>query len=180
MQKSLDDFLKDARRIHGTRYDYSRVEYNDSRTKVCIVCPEHGEFWQTPNSHIQGSGCPSCSSSKGEEEVCNILLSNRIKFIREYTIQVPNEINTSGHAYIDFYLPEYNTFVEYNGIQHYNPKMAFGRSFKFERQQARDEYVRQYCKDNNIKLIEIRYDEDVWEVLTRELLDNQTTNEECK
>ena len=34
--------------------------------------------------------------------------------------------------------------------------------------------------DNNIKLIEIRYDEDVWEVLTRELLDNQTTNEECK
>lgn len=102
MQKSLDDFLKDARRIHGTRYDYSRVEYNDSRTKVCIVCPEHGEFWQTPNSHIQGSGCPSCSSSKGEEEVCNILLSNGIKFIREYTIQVPNEINTSGHAYIDF------------------------------------------------------------------------------
>lgn len=174
------DFLKDARRIHGTRYDYSRVEYNDSRTKVCIVCPEHGEFWQTPNSHIQGSGCPSCSSSKGEEEVCNILLSNGIKFIREYTIQVPNEINTSGHAYIDFYLPEYNTFVEYNGIQHYNPKMAFGGSFKFERQQARDEYVRQYCKDNNIKLIEIRYDEDVWEVLTRELLDNQTTNEECK
>lgn len=141
---------------------------------------KHGEFWQTPNSHIQGSGCPSCSSSKGEEEVCNILLSNGIKFIREYTIQVPNEINTSGHAYIDFYLPEYNTFVEYNGIQHYNPKMAFGGSFKFERQQARDEYVRQYCKDNNIKLIEIRYDEDVWEVLTRELLDNQTTNEECK
>ena len=38
--------------------------------------------------------------------------------------------------------------------------MAFGGSFKFERQQARDEYVRQYCKDNNIKLIEIRYDED--------------------
>lgn len=37
----------------------------------------------------------------------------------------------------------------------------------------------QDCKDNNIKLIEIRYDEDVWEVLTRELLDNQTTNEEC-
>lgn len=76
--------------------------------------------------------------------------------------------------------PKHNTFVEYNGIQHYNPKMAFGGSFKFERQQARDEYVRQYCKDNNIKLIEIRYDEDVWEVLTRELLDNQTTNEECK
>lgn len=123
----------------GDNYDYSKVKYNGTRGYVTIVCPKHGKFWQTPNSHIQGS---SCSSSKGEEEVCNILLSNGI--------------NTSGHAYIDFYLPEYNTFVEYNGIQHYNPKMAFGGSFKFERQQARDEYVRQYCKDNNIKLIEIR------------------------
>lgn len=149
---SNEEFINRLRDMFGDNYDYSKVKYN-------------------------GTGC---SSSKGEEEVCNILLSNGIKFIREYTIQVPNEINTSGHAYIDFYLPEYNTFVEYNGIQHYNPKMAFGGSFKFERQQARDEYVRQYCKDNNIKLIEIRYDEDVWEVLTRELLDNQTTNEECK
>lgn len=182
MPKKLttEEWINKARIKHGDNYDYSKVKYNGTRGYVTIVCPEHGEFWQTPNSHIQGSGCPSCSSSKGEEEVCNILLSNGIKFIREYTIQVPNEINTSGHAYIDFYLPEYNTFVEYNGIQHYNPKMAFGGSFKFERQQARDEYVRQYCKDNNIKLIEIRYDEDVWEVLTRELLDNQTTNEECK
>lgn len=154
MPKKLttEEWINKARIKHGDKYDYSKVKYNGT----------------------------SCSSSKGEEEVCNILLSNGIKFIREYTIQVPNEINTSGHAYIDFYLPEYNTFVEYNGIQHYNPKMAFGGSFKFERQQARDEYVRQYCKDNNIKLIEIRYDEDVWEVLTRELLDNQTTNEECK
>lgn len=205
MPKKLttEEWINKARIKHGDKYDYSKSVYTGSRDRiiitcpkhgdftaisglhisrgyVTIVCPKHGEFWQTPNSHIQGSGCPSCSSSKGEEEVCNILLSNGIKFIREYTIQVPNEINTSGHAYIDFYLPEYNTFVEYNGIQHYNPKMAFGGSFKFERQQARDEYVRQYCKDNNIKLIEICYDEDVWEVLTRELLDNQTTNEECK
>lgn len=179
MPKKLttEEWINKARIKHGDKYDYSKSVYTGWDTRIVITCPEHGEFWQTPNSHIQGSGC---SSSKGEEEVCNILLSNGIKFIREYTIQVPNEINTSGHAYIDFYLPEYNTFVEYNGIQHYNPKMAFGGSFKFERQQARDEYVRQYCKDNNIKLIEIRYDEDVWEVLTRELLDNQTTNEECK
>lgn len=151
---SNEEFINRLRDMFGDNYDYSKVKYNGTRGYVTIVCPKHGEFWQTPNSHIQGSGC---SSSKGEEEVCNILLSNGIKFIREY-----------------------NTFVEYNGIQHYNPKMAFGGSFKFERQQARDEYVRQYCKDNNIKLIEIRYNEDVWKVLTRELLDNQTTNEECK
>lgn len=115
MPKKLttEEWINKARIKHGDKYDYSKVKYNGTRGYVTIVCPKHGEFWQTPNSHIQGS---SCSSSKGEEEVCNILLSNGIKFIREYTIQVPNEINTSGHAYIDFYLPEYNTFVEYNGI----------------------------------------------------------------
>lgn len=59
-----------------------------------------------------------------------------------------------------------------NGIQHYEPEMAFGGTFKFEQQQARDEYVRQYCKDNDIKLIEIHYDEDVWEVLNEKLLNN--------
>ena len=100
------------------------------------------------------------------------MLNEKIKFVREYTIQIPNEINTSGRAYIDFYLPEHNTFIEYNGIQHYEPEMAFGGTFKFEQQQARDEYVRQYCKDNDIKLIEIRYDEDVWEVLNEKLLNN--------
>lgn len=177
MPKKLttEEWINKARIKHGDKYDYSKSVYTGSRDRIIITCPKHGDFTAISGLHI--SSCPSCSSSKGEEEVCNILLSNGIKFIRD---QVPNEINTSGHAYIDFYLPEYNTFVEYNGIQHYNPKMAFGGSFKFERQQARDEYVRQYCKDNNIKLIEIRYDEDVWEVLTRELLDNQTTNEECK
>jgi hypothetical protein len=171
-RKSLDDFLKDAKYVHGERYDYSKVNYAGSHTKICILCPEHGEFWQTPASHIQGEGCPSCSSSKGEGEICNVLLNEKIKFVREYTIQIPNEINTSGRAHIDFYLPEHNTFIEYNGIQHYEPEMAFGGTFKFEQQQARDEYVRQYCKDNDIKLIEIRYDEDVWEVLNEKLLNN--------
>ena len=45
----------------GDKYDYSKVKYVNSYTKVCIICKEHGEFWQTPGSHLNGSGCKKCS-----------------------------------------------------------------------------------------------------------------------
>ena len=58
---SREEWVLRAREKHGYRYDYSKVEYVNSRTKVCIICPEHGEFWQTAGSHLQGIGCPKCS-----------------------------------------------------------------------------------------------------------------------
>ena len=45
-----ETFKERARQIHGDKYDYSKVEYGkNNKEKVCIICPEHGEFWQTPN-----------------------------------------------------------------------------------------------------------------------------------
>lgn len=57
-------FIERARLIHGDKYDYSKVEYINSRSKVCIICPEHGEFWQKPSSHLQGKGCSKCCGTK--------------------------------------------------------------------------------------------------------------------
>lgn len=53
-------FIKKARKVHGNKYDYSHVKYVDSDSKVCIICPEHGEFWQVARTHLSGSGCPIC------------------------------------------------------------------------------------------------------------------------
>ena len=53
-------FVEKAAICHNNRYDYSKVEYVNNRTKVCIICPEHGEFWQRPDKHLQGQGCPKC------------------------------------------------------------------------------------------------------------------------
>lgn len=50
--------------IHGDRYDYSKVEYKKSEDKICINCPDHGDFWQVANSHAQGIGCAECSNKK--------------------------------------------------------------------------------------------------------------------
>jgi hypothetical protein len=57
-----EQFIKMAKEVHGDKYDYSKVEYVNNETKVCIICPEHGEFWQTPYSHLNNKyGCHKCS-----------------------------------------------------------------------------------------------------------------------
>ena len=59
-----ETFIEKAKKRHGDKYIYSKVEYIDSKTKVCIICPEHGEFWQTPSSHLRGQCCPLCANKK--------------------------------------------------------------------------------------------------------------------
>lgn len=61
-----EEFIKRAIEKHGDKYDYSKVEYKDATSKVCIICKEggHGEFYQTPGNHIKGCGCSKCSGLK--------------------------------------------------------------------------------------------------------------------
>ena len=62
---TTDMFIAKAKELHGDKYDYSKVEYIDNSTKVCIICPIHGEFWQTPHSHLAPQGCYLC----GKEQI---------------------------------------------------------------------------------------------------------------
>jgi hypothetical protein len=57
---TTEEFIEKARKVHGDKYDYSKAEYVNSVIKVCIICPIHGEFWQNPNSHMNGVGCKEC------------------------------------------------------------------------------------------------------------------------
>ena len=61
---SKQEFIERAKQIHGDKYNYSKVEYVNNRTKVCIICPEHGEFYQKPEIHLMGCGCSICKSEK--------------------------------------------------------------------------------------------------------------------
>ena len=60
----IDVFLARAREVHGDFYDYSRVVYRGAHVKLTIVCPEHGSFEQTANSHVRGTGCMSCGRER--------------------------------------------------------------------------------------------------------------------
>ena len=70
-RKNIDLFIEQSNKIHCNKYDYSKVEYENTDKKVCIICPEHGEFWQTPHNHISISkpqGCPMCSLIKNTQK----------------------------------------------------------------------------------------------------------------
>ena len=61
---TTESFIAKAKKVHNNKYDYSKVEYRKSSQNVCIICPKHGEFWQTPNNHLSGKGCRFCSQEK--------------------------------------------------------------------------------------------------------------------
>lgn len=154
---SVDDFIEKSKKVHGDRYNYSKVEYYNSSTKVCIVCPEHGEFWQTPNNHYnQKKGCPSCISSKGENKIRKILTDKNISFIEQHRFK---DCRNKLPLPFDFYLPELNTCVEYDGEQHFEALEMWGGIKRLNYTKTNDKIKNKYCKKNNIRLIRIRYDE---------------------
>ena len=153
---SKEAFIQRSKLIHGEDYDYSKCNYVDTKTKVEIICPKHGSFWQTPGNHIWNrQGCPVCNQSRGENMIANILDNLKINYKRQYVV------NTNNRKYeIDFcfFLKDKIIFIEYNGQQHYQPIEFFGGEERFKEQVQRDEEVRQYCKNNNIILLEYKYD----------------------
>ncbi len=82
---TTEEFIKKAKEIHGDKYDYSKVEYTSTNDKVCIICPEHGEFWQRPHNHLKGQGCPKCSG--------------KFKTDTEYFIEKAKKIHGEKHVY---------------------------------------------------------------------------------
>lgn len=151
-RSTTEEFIEKAKKIHGDKYDYSKVNYETSIIPVEIICPKHGPFWKSPTLHLsQKQGCPKCSQSIGEFQIEKYLSENNIKYIKEYPIEYSE--NKKGKTYIDFYIPDRNIFVEFNGKQHYVPVKYFGGQLSFEKLQNRDNYVKQYCSKNNIQLI---------------------------
>ena len=67
-KSTTPEFIRDAKKVHGKKYDYSETEYENAKTKVKIICPKHGEFLQNPKNHLNGSGCPKCRTSKSSTE----------------------------------------------------------------------------------------------------------------
>ena len=111
-----------------------------------------------------------------EEKKVKFLKEQNINFIPQYEISIDTHINPSGKAYVDFYLPDYNTFIEYNGKQHYVPIKYFGGIVQFDQQQERDSYIKNYCESKNIKLLEIRYDvENITAMLSDYIMQTSST-----
>ena len=117
--KSKEQFIIDINLIHGDKYDYSKVNYINSKEKIIIICPEHGEFEQTPNNHLsKKSGCSSCSSektiSKSEQEIYDFIKSLGIDNIEQSNRKILN------NQELDIYLPDHKLSIEFNGLYWHN------------------------------------------------------------
>ena len=67
-KKTKEQFIAEAKNVHGDKYDYSKVIYIDANTKVTIICPIHGMFFQRPSDHLRGIGCKKCAcDNRGKE-----------------------------------------------------------------------------------------------------------------
>lgn len=170
--KSQEIFEKSAREVHGYKYTYGK--YKGMHSYMEISCPKHGMFLCTPHNHLYNrTGCPKCNQSYGEQLISEWLDSNNIQYIYQFNIKQ----NTT-NRYMDFYftLNNINYAIEYNGIQHYKPVEFFGGEKAFIEQQERDQFIRSYCNEQNIQLIEISYllsREEVFKYLTN-LIKNES------
>ena len=149
------------------KYDYSLVDYTDSKTKVKIICPKHGVFEQIPSGHLNGRGCSKCKESKGEKIIRAYLMGNNIKFISQKRFK---DCRDKYPLPFDFYLPDYNTCIEFNGRQHYVPVELFGGQNQLNKQKKNDRIKMMYCDKNKIALIIIKHNENVGEKLINEIL----------
>lgn len=146
------EFITKANIKHNNLYDYSITKYDGSSNKVDIICKKHGIFTQIANTHLYGCGCPKCNNSIGELMIENFLLRNNINFIEQYKF---DDCFNKSKLPFDFYLPDFNICIEYDGEFHYKD---FGFN-DLEYQKNNDNIKNNFCEKTNIKLIRIPYTE---------------------
>lgn len=147
-----EEWIASARLVHGDKYDYSKVNYVNSKTNVCIKCPEHGEFWQKPDSHTRGAGCPKCNLSHLERSVMMCLDDMGI------TYEYQKHFKWLGLQSLDFYLPDYKVGVECQGEQHFFPVDFAGKGVEwackqFDENILRDKRKKALCEKHGVKLL---------------------------
>ena len=149
---TTEEWIASARKIHKDKYDYDKVKYGDAFTKVCIICKDHGEFRQLPNSHMQGNGCPKCNLSHLERDVMNYLDEVGI------TYDYQKRFKWLGNQSLDFYLPDYNVGIECQGEQHFFPVDFAGKGIewackKFNKTISTDKRKKKLCEKQGVKLL---------------------------
>lgn len=161
--------------INSTQYKFNKiVKYCESdyiKSMVEITCPKdetHIFTMRFSNFKYEGKRCPHCGMTYGEQEVANVLKRYNIKYKFQYKYKDCRFINPLP---FDFYLPDYNILIEYDGKQHYESVDLFGGEKGFKYTKQNDGIKNQYCKNNNIKLIRIPYwcFNNIEEILIKEL-----------
>lgn len=162
-RKDITDVLGAFNTVHEDRYCYDEVKYVNTHTHVKIKCPTHGVFLMTPSKHLSGNGCPSCGASNGERLVSSVLQEIGTNYIRQHTFS--DLMGDYNHLKFDFFLPDLNMLIEYDGEQHFFHNKIFNYKSmeeseaieKFLKIKEYDALKNTYAIRNKIFLLRIPY-----------------------
>ena len=163
--KTVDEVIDTCMKVHNGRYKYDKDTYIDTRKDFKIICPVHGEFWQTPSNHMRGHGCPKCNRSLLETDVA--------RYLKDFSVIEQYNKNWLQGLSLDFYLPEYNVAIECQGGQHFEPCDHFGGVETFEKQRKRDRLKKELCENNGVKLLYFSNKEKYNDFLGENVLHNE-------
>lgn len=129
------------------------IVYKNNKTPMRWKCGTCNRFWSARLDRVKsGTWCPHCRKSWGERAVSKYLDNKDIKYESEYILPECN------YQRFDFYIPEYNTAIEYDGIQHFKIHGRYSRTLEeLEKRQSMDVKKTIYCLKKNIKLIRIAF-----------------------
>lgn len=167
------DYVKNYIEMRG--YELISKEYKNSKTKLVLKCPNGHIFEMTFEKFKSGNNCSVCKESKGERKICKILDNWEVVYKRQYRF---NDCRSVRPLPFDFYLPDYNTCIEFDGRQHFNQIEFFDPNLEDFNKRKNNDYIKDiYCKNKNIKLIRIPYWEfdDIENILYEKLLKHVNT-----
>lgn len=141
-------------RIESFEYKLLSEEYIDNQTKLLVRCPYNHEYEVTYANFQQGSRCPICKISKGEQKIIDWLNKNNINYIynKEYFKDLLSSLGNPLRP--DFIIEDRKIWIEYDGEYHYQDTYNDG---SYERTRIYDELKNQYAKENGWELIRISY-----------------------
>lgn len=117
-------------------------------------------------NHLKNGETKSCGClrSFGEELIANLLTINKVSFEKQKTFP---DLKYKESLYCDFFLPDFNLVIEYNGEQHYKPVEFYGGEMTLKLTQLRDSIKKEYCEKHNINYLVIKFNEDIEDVLIK-------------
>lgn len=173
VRKTTEQFIKEANLVHDNKFSYEKTNYIKNQIKVIITCPIHSDFEQRPLSHLQGNGCPNCNESRGEKAIAKYLDKNNISYYRQHKF---SDCRNIFELPFDFYIPSKRMIIEFDGKQHFEPMVFFGGVENFEKLKLNDSIKNDYCEDNYINIIRIKYNQinNIEEILYNNLIKSIT------
>lgn len=162
-RKNVSELIKQFKSMHGDTYDYSSVIYVNGQSAIKLMCKSHGEFFISANKHRIGRGCPKCGVSNGERMIIEVLESLSIIYEQQKTF---SELRGDKRLLkYDFYLPDYNILLEFDGEFHFFHNKCFDYKNiteseaidKFLKTKEYDCIKNTFAQKNKIYLLRIPY-----------------------